>query len=238
MGVVILKRRLLALLTALPMTVLADSAGRHTQPIAVDHVVFATPDIQRSVKELEQRLGVRASPGGSHTGAGTRNELLALGPSTYLEIIGPDLDQPEPAQPRPFGVDSLTSPKIVSWAVRSDRLEDRRTTAANKGVSLGAVMNVERQRSDGVKLHWQMTTPSSDPQANLIPFYIDWEQSPHPALTAAPGLTLLSLRAEHPNPEKISSMLRALDIEMQVTSASEPALIATIEGPLGKVELR
>ncbi|MCC7228108.1 MAG: hypothetical protein IT507_15605, partial [Burkholderiaceae bacterium] len=58
-----MKRRLLALLTALPMTVLADSAGRHTQPIAVDHIVFATPDIQRSVKELEQRLGVRASPG-------------------------------------------------------------------------------------------------------------------------------------------------------------------------------
>ena len=109
---------------------------------------------------------------------------------------------------------------------------------ATKGVALGAVMSVERQRSDGVKLHWQMTIPSVDAQVGLIPFYIDWGKSPHPALTAAQGLTLTGLRAEHPNPAKIESEFKSLGFAMQVAESSEAALIATFEGPLGRVELR
>lgn len=226
-------------LLALPTLVFADSAV--VQPdalLSVDHVVYATPDLQGSVDELERRLGVRASPGGSHTGAGTRNALLALGPRTYLEIVGPDPEQPEPAQPRPFGIDTLKAPKFVAWAIRGSQLDDLRARVATKGVALGAVMSVERQRSDGVKLHWQMTIPSVDAQVGLIPFYIDWGKSPHPALTAAQGLTLTGLRAEHPNPAKIESEFKSLGFAMQVTESSEAALIATFEGPLGRVELR
>ena len=48
----------------------------------------------------------------------------------------------------------------------------------------------------------------------------------------------LGVRAEHPSPAQIISMFKALGIAMQVTSASEAALVATIEGPLGKVELK
>ena len=122
-----------AALLALPTLAFADSAV--VQPdvlVAVDHVVYATPDLQRSVNELERRLGVRASPGGSHTGAGTRNALLALGPRTYLEIVGPDPEQPEPAQPRPFGIDALKAPKFVAWAIRGSQLDDLRASAAKK----------------------------------------------------------------------------------------------------------
>lgn len=233
-----MKPTLRLLLNALPIAILANPANGQSTPGAIDHIVYATPDIQRSVKDLEQRLGVRASPGGSHTGGGTRNELLALGPSTYLEIIGPDPAQPEPAQPRIFGIDTLKAPRIVSWAIRSDQLDLLRATAAKNGVTLGAVMSVERQRSDGVKLHWQMTTPAMQTQVGLIPFYINWGTAPHPALTAAPGLTLVGLRAEDPNPEQTKSAFKALGIDMQVTPASESALIATIEGPAGKVELK
>ena len=56
----------------------------------VDHLVYATPDVEQSVAELEARLGVRASPGGQHLGLGTYNALLALGEACYLEIVGPD----------------------------------------------------------------------------------------------------------------------------------------------------
>ena len=227
------------MLLALPISAFADPAA--TLPdvlMTIDHVVYATPDIQRSVDDLERRLGVRASPGGSHTGAGTRNALLALGPTTYLEIVGPDLDQPEPAQPRPFGIDTLKSPKFVGWSIRSSQLDVVRAAAAKNGVALGEVMSVERKRTDGVKLQWQMTIPSTDAQVSLIPFYIDWGKSPHPALTAAPDLTLTGWRAEHPNPAQIESTFKSLGFAMPVTEASETALIAIIEGPSGKVELR
>lgn len=233
-----MKSGLLFLLNALPLAVFADPASGQQALVAVDHIVYATPDLQRSVEDIEQRLGVRASGGGSHTNAGTRNELLALGPSTYLEIVGPDPDQPEPAQPRPFGIDTLKSPKLVSWAIRSSHLDVLRATAAKNGVVLGEIMSVERQRPDGVKLHWQMTTPLLEAQVGLVPFYIDWGTSPHPALTAPPGLTLVGLRAQAPDPEQTRSMFKALGIAMQVTPGSEPALTATIEGPRGKIELK
>jgi hypothetical protein len=52
----------------------------------VDHLVYATPDLDRGIDEIEKLLGVRASPGGQHQGRGTRNALVALGPTAYLEI--------------------------------------------------------------------------------------------------------------------------------------------------------
>ena len=47
-------------------------------PTQVDHLVVATPDLESAVDELEQRLGVRTSPGGSHGRWITPEESLSF----------------------------------------------------------------------------------------------------------------------------------------------------------------
>jgi hypothetical protein len=72
----------------------------------------------------------------------------------------------------------------------------------------------------------------------IVPFFIDWGGSPHPATTAAKGATLVSLRAEHPDARGVHRMLRHLGLDLPVKEGKRPAIIAVIEGPRGRVELR
>ncbi|MEN3325857.1 MAG: hypothetical protein V7638_664 [Acidobacteriota bacterium] len=88
----------------------------------LDHLVYATPDLEATCRDLEIRLGVRASAGGQHPGRGTHNALLSIGPRAYLEIIAPDPLQPE-IRPVWFGLDQLTAPKLITWAMRVGDLE-------------------------------------------------------------------------------------------------------------------
>ena len=204
----------------------------------VDHLVYATPDLNRGIEEIEKLLGVRATAGGQHPGRGTRNALIALGPTSYLEIIAPDPEQPPPNQPRPFGIDSLKESKLVAWFVSSSDLEKLRRDAVGKGVPLGEVRSGSRQRPDGVQLQWQFTDPSTLVADGIVPLFINWGQSPHPALTAVKGATLVSLRAEHPDTQRVREKLQHLGIDLPLERGNTPALIAVIEGPRGRVELR
>lgn len=210
----------------------ADAASR------ADHLVYAAPDLKLGVDAIEKLLGVRATPGGQHPGAGTRNALVALGPATYLEIIGPDPEQPAPQGPRRFGIDNLKAPRLVGWAAREGNLEGLVAAAAKNGVTLGDVGAGSRKRTDGVLLSWRFTSPATVVGDGLVPFFIDWGESPHPAVTAARGARLVGLRGEHPQPDRVLNLLHALGLDMKVTQGWLPALVASIEGPKGRVELR
>lgn len=115
----------------------------------VDHLVYATPDLDLGVDRIERLLGIRAAPGGQHPGAGTRNALIALGPDVYLEIVGPDREQPEPAQPRWFRIDELEEPRLVTWAAKSNDIALTSDTARQSGIELGDVIAGSRRRADG-----------------------------------------------------------------------------------------
>jgi hypothetical protein len=204
----------------------------------VDHLVYATPDLDLGVKTIESLIGVRATAGGQHPGLGTRNALIALGASTYLEIIGPDPDQPGLSQPRRFGIDDLKAPRLVGWVAKGTQLEQVVVNARNAGVGLGAVIAGSRKRPDGVVLSWRYTDPGVVLENRLIPYFIDWGASPHPASSAPRGATLVAFRAEHPEAGRVQATLRQLGLNVTVEQGSRPTLIATIASPKGRVELR
>jgi hypothetical protein len=235
-------RGTVAILTVLSINM---NTNRTTEPRAsgellsqVDHLVYATPDLNRGIEEIERLTGVRASPGGQHPGRGTRNALVALGPATYLEIIGPDPDQPAPNTPRSFGIDSLKQSRLVTWAAKGNDLEQLRLQVERNQLQLDAVSAGSRKRPDGVLLSWRTASLATAFGGGVIPFFIDWGQSPHPAQTAAAGLSLVDLRAEHPDAKRVQQLLTKLGLDLQVKQAARPALVAIIKGPRGRIELR
>lgn len=213
-------------------------------PRRPDHLVYAVPDLARAVVAVTRQLGVRPDPGGAHPGLGTTNALVSLDNECYLEIIGLDPDQPPPPHPRPFGIDRLDGPRLVTWAVKDDHLEAAVDAARGQGYDPGRILSMSRARPDGVRLSWRLAIRDgvlhggSLPGGGLVPFLIDWGGTPHPAASAATGCRLVALGAEHPEPERVRGMLRALDVALDVTHGAAPALIATIDTPGGRVELR
>src|SRR5262245_49581764 len=202
---------------ALVIVALAAATNAQGPPatllMRLDHLVYATPDLDRGVATIEKLLGIRAAAGGQHPGLGTRNALVALGPSSYLEIIGPDPEQPRPAGRRRFGIDELSAPRLVRWVVKGTDLEKLAAAAAGHGVMLGPVIPGSRRRPDGVELSWRYTDPNTVLGDGLVPFFIDWGTSPHPSASAARGATLLQVRAEHPDPGPVQKMLDVLGLD-------------------------
>jgi len=204
----------------------------------VDHLVYAVPDLDSGSAQVERLLGVKPAVGGQHPGRGTRNALVGLGPTSYLEILAPDPAQPAPQTPRSFHLDEVRSPRLVGWGARRTDLEALVRDAAGKGVKLGELGSGGRKRPDGVELSWRFTSPDALLGGGVVPFFIDWGSSPHPAKTAPAGPTLVALRAEHPDPSSVERTLRVLGVDMPVARGAAPALIAVIECPRGRVELR
>ena len=100
----------------------------------IDRLVYAAPDLDSAVEELERRLGVRATPGGRHSGEGTRNALIALGPASYIEILAPDPHQSPLNRPLWLGLEGLTRPRLTAWAVQPPDLDGLASRAASCGM--------------------------------------------------------------------------------------------------------
>lgn len=206
--------------------------GPRPAPAPLDHIVLATPDLAATVADFARRTGVTPAPGGAHVGRGTRNHLVALGDRAYLEIVGPDPEQPEPSGPRPLLVDEQTHAHPLTWAVRPADLDATVTAARDHGYDPGAILPMSRRRPDGTLLEWRLTDGVHP--SGLVPFLIDWGTSAHPADADLPVTPLVELRASHPEPDRIRRSLTALGAELPLVRGPL-SLSFTLETPQGRI---
>jgi hypothetical protein len=54
--------------------------------VRIDHVIYATADLDTAAAHIERELGVKAAGGGRHEGLGTHNRIVPLGEG-YLELL-------------------------------------------------------------------------------------------------------------------------------------------------------
>ncbi|GGJ21602.1 VOC family protein [Streptomyces brasiliensis] len=191
-------------------------------PPLLDHLVVATPDLAATVADFARRTGVAPAPGGVHVGLGTRNHLVSLGGSSYLEIIGPDPEQAAPAGPRPFGVDLPAGPRTVTWAIATPDVDAAVAAARARGYDPGPVRPMSRRTPEGTLLEWRLTDGAAAHPSGLVPFLIDWGASVHPTASGLPVTPLLSVSATAPDPDEIRPLLAALGTGLALS-----------EGPVG-----
>jgi hypothetical protein len=195
----------------------------------LDHLVFATPDLLATVERFAAATGVRPVEGGRHEAWGTRNYLVGLGGTTYLEFIGPD---PEVSEVSTFDV---SGERLLTWAIHPVDLESALAAAREAGADLGEILPGSRTTPAGDVLNWRVTGIDPRPYDDVVPFLIDWEDTPHPS-TALPVMELLDFRVTHPRADEVRTVLRALSTDLPVTEG--PAgLTAAVRGPAGDFAL-
>ncbi|GAA3309005.1 VOC family protein [Nonomuraea dietziae] len=163
--------------------------------MSLDHLVYAVPDLEEGVAAFAERTGVRPVKGGSHPG-GTANYLVGLGPTAYLEIIGPD-PEVEGARPRAFGLETLTEARLAAWAIRPEDLDATVERARRRGYDPGEVHPLSRRTPDGTLLEWRLTRRDDPAAIRPVPFLIDWGATAHTRRLGAAAAHPGRLRRRH-----------------------------------------
>ena len=207
----------------------------------LDHLIYASRNIDDGASAIEALPGVAAVAGGPHIGLGTHNHLLTFDERTYFEIIGIDPNQPEPDHSRPFGLDRREDPQLVGYAIHptgDETLEDVVTTMRSAGIDPGSIAEMSRRRPDGSVLSWRLTRGGDrndeESGADMVyPFAIDWGGEPSPATTLPSMGSLLGLRVSHPD-QSVRDIVAALQLGVEVADgpAGLTASVRTNQGPV------
>ena len=222
-----------AVLLAAPALAEASS-GR--VPATLDHIILGCTDLDAGIELVFSRLGVRATPGGVHPGAGTKNALLSLGTRRYLEIMAPDPSQPDSPDVR--DVRTLKQPALVGWAEHRDHLEEFAGVLHAAGIDSAGPAPGSRRRPDGTVLDWKSLALKQD-EHGILPFFIEWgASSVHPSADSPQGCGIDSLEITTPNPVSLRTLSQKLDMDVAIGQSQTPRLIAHLHGPAGSLALQ
>ncbi len=201
----------------------------------LDHIMYAVPDLNDGIAEVQKLTAVKAEFGGVHPGNGTCNALLSLEENQYLEIIAPDVNQ-DLKNTLGAELQAHNFSGIRTWAVSVSGFESLSEVLTQFGYH-GEVISMSRNRPDGVRLDWQILYVRGHPYANFMPFFIDWLDSPHPARVAPSGCKLDSFAVQLvEGSSAYGSFLSALEIEVEVMEGPD-GMRAVIDSPNGRVML-
>ncbi|MEM8896746.1 MAG: VOC family protein [Bacteroidota bacterium] len=205
---------------------------------SIDHLVYAVPDFQEGLDQIENLLGVRPSSGGQHPTQGTKNALLNLGEGCYFEVLAVDESNTDIPPPRWMGIDLIQTPKLSRWCLKSDHLQDDAAILSEYKADLGKVVDGKRRLANGEMLSWELSLPLSEPKVEIAPFLIDWRKSTaHPTDSLPEICKLEKMEFFHPEPDKLMLVFEAFQLKVEIRESDYPAISAWIQSPNGLVKL-
>lgn len=215
------------------VAVVADTVGL----AAVDHVIVSIDSLERGMMILEEMTGVAPTIGGVHPGRGTRNALMSLGPSAYLELLAPNpTDSAGPRVREEMARFTTLTP--TGWAAMAGDATALHGRLTADSVLLSELRPGMRATPTGDTLRWITFAPPALAGEWMLPLYIQWvAPTPHPATTTPTGCTLVGLSFHTPAPDSLRTMLRSLRLGVAVDSAAERTMRIRMACPKGIVEL-
>jgi catechol 2,3-dioxygenase-like lactoylglutathione lyase family enzyme len=155
----------------------------------IDHVIYATRDLDRAAARIESLLGLAAVAGGRHEGMGTHNRIVPLG-GGYLELLG--VADPEEAANSDFGRGLLTrlargGEGWLAWVVA---VEDVWAVARRLGTTITTI------RREGLSARW--TGAAEAMQEPLLPILMSRDPGmPDPGVGGdAGGITWIEVAGD------------------------------------------
>ena len=202
----------------------------------VDHLVWYCADLAEGERYFAERMDRASVYGGVHPGEGTANRLLSLSDATYLEILGRDPAQAETSlAPEIRG---LSGSGLYHWAIGGVDLSELRQRASVAGLSGSELVAGGRTLPDGRRLGWKCFGLHNHSFGALVPFFIDWMDSEHPAKTAPRGGSVAGIEVLSPQAEILRDLYGILGLKVTVTKAAAPGVSITLESSKGRHVLR
>lgn len=196
----------------------------------IDHLIVTAPNLKVGVQWVRDALGATPELGGKHLNFGTHNCLLSLGESTYLEVISPDPNAPDPGRPRFFDLDNVIEPRLATWVARSSDIHSAVSACTEP---LGAIEPMSRG-----ELNWLITLTGDGSLllGGVAPTLIEWQGTAHPSQKLRDeGCKLLAVELHHSEPARVERLLQSVDIDItrirvvESGSTAPPRIVATIE---------
>lgn len=205
-------------------------------PSPIDHFVWGTPDLAEGCAYIEKEFGIAPEPGGTHPGLGTCNALLSLGADQYLEIMAPKDPPPQSVGAR---LATLPEPGLVTWVVRRSDLSQLADKIEQHafGIARSGPVKTERLTPAGDLLSWELLFLTGHPYAGLLPFFIDWQDTPHPSRSKPLGGAVVDFSIQSRSATSLNPILSGLDTTETAIVADADALALRIRAPAGAVEL-
>lgn len=232
------QRQFLLILAGAVLAAPSHSEETSMPSSGIDHLVYASANLERGMDEIEALLGVRPVRGGRHPKYGTHNALLSLGPGIYLEIIARDLDLTVPKRGALVDIPATSRSRLITWVFRTDEIQQVATDAVNAAIGLGSVESGSRTKPDGSEISWQLTDPYAMPLDGAVPFLINWGSTKHPSSVVPAGGQLVRLVIAHPEAARVKRAMSTLGADVEVVDSERFGIYATIETKDGLVTIQ
>jgi hypothetical protein len=138
--------------------------------LRLDHVVYATRDLDEAAVRFREELGLDSTEGGRHERWGTANRIVPLG-DQYLELIAA-VDEAT-ASANGFGRDVLElAASGGGWLTIAAATDDIESVASRLGLDVGTG---SRMRPDGEVVRWRMAGLEDPRREPWMPFFLTWD---------------------------------------------------------------